>query len=96
MINIYKTKNIKSDYPVVQADNFLSNKICKNIRKEIIRFGNFDDFFVVDFLEKNHKISQNLKDGVPFRHQLSLIFVESIFRRSPTIACQEKNPDKNY
>ena len=60
MININKTKNVKSDYPVVEAGNFLSNKICKNIRKEIIRFGNFDDF-VMRGRNRINKGSKNFK-----------------------------------
>ena len=32
--------------------------------------------------------------AVPFRYQLSVVFVESIFERYATIPCQEKNPDQ--
>ena len=63
MINFEKLKGIKSDYPMFVVDNFLSNKFCKSIKKEIENFGSFDDF-VMHGRNRLNKGSKNFKNFI--------------------------------
>ena len=61
MFNFTKKKNISCQFPVIQFENFITNKLCTLISREIVNFNNFDDK-VMSARNRINKGSKNFKN----------------------------------
>ena len=88
MFNFTKKKNISCQFPVIQFEDFITNKLCTLISKEIVNFNNFDDK-VMSARNRINKGSKNFKNFLkssPYSNSLykelnTLKFFKKIFKQ---------------